>query len=283
MGLLLFAFTAWVWQHPNRNADLLGGLIMALVVATIAGLGLYRLIDRLFSRRRDIPDEAAQPPTPQPPAGPVCLQRNRPSVEGVLLFWGVALFWNVPMVAAVAGTIQLGLQGRWVVALIVFVAIFGLVGLVLIAWAVYTMLEEFPRLRGLPSAQVELSIHPLSPGGAYELEARQPGPVHLRALQVLLVCEVQQVFTSDDGEKSDKLETVYQAELAREEELHIDEVPYTARLRFSVPADARPSRDDPGGVRWRVVVKGRRAGWPVGFAFDFPLTVVAPDEPPGPE
>jgi hypothetical protein len=272
-ALALLALTRGVWSQPDRGASLLGGLLMI----TGWGLALSWLLGWLLERR-----QGSISSVPESPAGTVHLLRERPTAPGVLLLWGVALFWNAPVALAAGGAVQRWAQGQPSVPLLVLVAFFALFGLLLLGLAGYATVEEWPRLRGLQSARVELSDHPLRPGGSYELVVCQPGSVRLRALRVLLLCEQHVSYPDGEGDTYEKIESAFQAELVGEVDVRLEDGhPFTARCPFFLPEDARPSNAaEPGKVRWKVVVKGRRAGWHLGFAFAFPVTVVPANEPP---
>jgi hypothetical protein len=283
VGGLLLACTAWVWFGTERSANALASLIMAIFAAPFAAVGLYRIGKRVFSPRGA--DPAA--PGAEEPAGPVRLEDTRPTVGGVVLLWSVTLFWNVPTAVAAVGAVQLGLKGHSAAGLLVFVALYALAGLGLIVLAAWLTLEQFPRLRGLPGeVQVEISSHPLRPGGTCEIEVVVPGPVHLRSLEVLLVCEATRHLADDSGELYEKVETPFRVELLHEEALAIEQAGHTVRLPASLPPDAcpsqpplvgvRPGPGELGAVRWKLVVRGQREGWFLGFDLEFPLTVAAP-------
>jgi hypothetical protein len=267
----LFALTRWVWQERGLDADALGGLLMAALGASLGGLGLYRLAHWLFSRR---PKET-HPEWKQH----LCLERSRPTVQGVILLWAVAAFWNVPIGVTIAGAVRLWGQGKPHVALLIFVGVFTLAGGCLVALAVYAALEEFTRLRGVQEPRVELSEHPLRAGESYAVTVSQPGPVDLLLWKVLLVCDVMVPYPDGEGGTNEKLETVYQDQLFGEERLHIDGgVSFSTRCSFSLPTDIRlASATETDKVRWKVAVRGHRAGWPIGFNFEFPVSVVEAD------
>jgi hypothetical protein len=173
----------------------------------------------------------------------------------------------------------LALAGRplgVLVPLLVLVAVFALLGALVLGLAVVALLEEFPGIRRLRPARVQLSAHPLRPGGAYELAVQQPGPARLRVLRVVLLCETHVPYPDGEGGTYDKIETAFEAELLRREELRVEggAPPFTARCPFSLPEDVPPSRDEePRQVRWKVVVRGRQTGFPLRFAFDYPVAV----------
>jgi hypothetical protein len=91
------------------------------------------------------------------------------------------------------------------------------------------------------------------------------------------VCEVKVSYPDGEGGTYEKCEPAFEAELVREEGLRVERaVPVIFRRDFSLPGDVKPSSEaEPNPVRWKVVVKGHRAGWHLGFSFDYPVTVVA--------
>jgi hypothetical protein len=279
-GLPLLALTASVWTRPGWDADVLGGLLVAVFGLPLGGVLLVRLGHWLWSRgARDMgawPIPRARPA----PATATCLERDRPTVSGVLLLWGMALIWDVPVGVAAVGALRLLAQGKPSVPLLVFVGLFALFGLMLLGLAGYASLEEWPGLRGLRAPVVEVTAHPLRPGGTYELAVSQPGPLRLHTWHVVLRCERHVPQPDGEGGTYDKMETAFEAELLREADLRIEAtLPHTARCPFSLPADARPSRsEEPNKVRWMVRVAGRRTGWHRRFRFDYPVQVSPSDE-----
>jgi hypothetical protein len=279
-ALALLAVAQAECSQPGWDANRLGGLLMALVGTTMGGLVLGRLLQGLVDRR---PADRGDSGTSRPQraltvAAP--LERQRPTGWGVLLLWGVALFWNVPLGVVATGTVGLWVQHGWpFLPLLILVVLFAVFGTVVIGLAGYATVVEFPGLRGLRPPEVKLSAHPLRPGGNYEMTLKQLGPLHLRTLQVLLLCEQQVPYPDGEGGTNTRVVTVYLAELIREEDLRIDEDrPYTSRCPFQLPEEARPSLEvEPNQVRWKLGVKGRRPGWHLGFQFDYSVGVVPRD------
>jgi hypothetical protein len=273
VGLVLFPITlaiAWQPWHPN----LLALLAAAIFAVPFAGIGVIRLLAWLFPRLLE--DRPSAPTNPPGLSSRLCwVERYRSTVPGVLFLWGMALVWNVPVGVLIAGAVTLWVRGRPPVPLLVFAAIFALVGVLLLVIAVCALLEEVPRLRGLRPPQVQLSAHPLRQGGSYELMLCQPGPIHLRLLRVALVCRVKVVVPDGEGGTYEKFETPFEVELVREEGLRVEPaLPVIFRRAFSLPEGVKPSSQAEPEVQWKVVVQGCRAGWHLGFSFDYPVTVV---------
>jgi hypothetical protein len=272
-GFALFAVLAVVLRKPRWDAEVLAGVFLAPVMIGFGALGFFRLLHWLFPPGEEV---GRREPNPAPGRG-VVLERFRPTFSGVLLIWGMMLFWNVPVGVAAYGAVALVREGRTYAPLLIFVGVFALLGLVLLVLAVYAVLEEWTRLRGVREPSARLSAHPLRPGGSYELTLRQPGPVRLLELKVVLVGELTVATPDGEGGTHDKIETVCRDEILRKENVQVlDERPYAASGTFTVPPQGMPSRGEgPNKMSWKVVVQGRREGWPLGFAFDYPVTVVA--------
>jgi hypothetical protein len=271
----VFALTYWTMSQSTWDEDQLGNLLGTLVSATALGLFLPWL-SRIVSRRKHRRDELQDPHPPNQKIVPYRLERERPTFPGVLLLWGVAMYWNVPLGVVAWGAGRLWMRGHPSVGLLVFLGLFALFGLLLLDLAVFALVEEYPRFRGLSAAEVLLSAHPLQPDGDYELALAQPGPIHLRNLQVCLIGNEHVPHPDGEGGTYDKIENFFQSELINEQDLQIaNEFPFKVRARFHLPVDAKPSKSSaPNQVNWKVRVAGRRAGWHWRFHFDFPVELV---------
>jgi hypothetical protein len=192
---------------------------------------------------------------------------------GVFFLVLLTLFWDSALAILLVDMIR-GALPNWVPVLIWFAIPGGLVGLGFLGLSAYAAFREFPVLLGVRPTRVEVSAHPLHPGGSYEIAIAQPGPLRLQALRVVLVCE-ERVTTREGTSTRTETKTVYQDELLRRGACLIERGrPYTARRPLRLPAEASPSfRAESSGVAWKVVVTGQSAtGWP-GFSFEFPVIV----------
>lgn len=274
-ALALLPITYWVWSRPHWDAEQLFSLLMAVLGFTVGAIALYRLGTWLVTRQPRDWAEWSIARGPRTPARAVFLERDRPTGRGVVFFWALALFWNVPVGVVSVGAVSLWAQGQPAVGLLIFEFVFALFGLLILGFAMFALVEEYPGLRGLRSAEVKLSAHPLQPGGHYQVELFQSGRVDLRTLRAVLLCEVHVPHPDGEGGTYDKIETPYQVELVYEEDLRIEvDRPFMARGVVHLPADARPSwAGESNKVRWKVAVSGLRPGWHWAFRFDYPVTV----------
>lgn len=181
----------------------------------------------------------------------------------------VSLIWN-SLVAAFA--IQLARQHltgkpNWLLTwLLVPLVLAGM-------WTIFALVRQILLTRGTGATRLEIAEHPLRPGGKYEAFLSQTGRLHVRWLQVLLVCEERTTYqqgtdTRTSGEFVHR-ETVYSERKfeippggAFETHFTVP-IPATAMHSFSAPHNA---------VSWMLVVRGRMARWPE-FERRFPLYV----------
>ena len=124
---------------------------------------------------------------------------------------------------------------------------------------------------------VELSSHPLRPGEPFELHLSQAGPLRLRRLCVLLICEEEVTYRQGTNTRTEK-KCVWRQAAFDAADLEVGpDAPLAWRGQTALPDGAMHSFRAPHNeVRWRVVVRGEPAGLPK-FERDFPV-VVAPAE-----
>jgi len=189
---------------------------------------------------------------------------------------GLGLFaalWNAVVVVLAVGAGADLLRGRtdWLLLALLagFVAI-GIGGVVL-----------FIRMLVLTTAvgptQVEISDHPLVPGGSYDMLIGQGGTGSLRSLELYLELEEFATFRQGTDTRTDR------AVVWREGVKTWTDVPIAAGGRFethvtlSIPPSAMHSfASEHNAVKWRVVVIGRPDRWPA-FVRVFPLVIFPAD------
>jgi hypothetical protein len=210
---------------------------------------------------------------------PVRLRRGMTTFgcNGVILVIVLLVFyWQCPDVFA--GLWQMFLQELglfWWVALLI-AAVAALAALA----RLFRFLKFVLVALGVPRTVVEISSHPLKFGETYQIYVCQRGPLSLRSLRVLLVCD--QKTTSWKGQTGHKnLETMrrrlFERELFRDENIAIQrDTPFEVRCELHIPeriGDAiQPTRRN---ITWKLVVEGSIAGWP-GFLWDYPVIVQLP-------
>jgi hypothetical protein len=186
----------------------------------------------------------------------------------------LTLCWNGAL-AALLMDLALGRVAGWVPFVVGWLILGGLAGVALTALLVFLALYEFPALKGVRPARIEVSDHPLRPDENYEILVTQPGPLRLRSWQLLLVCD--ETHPSPEGaDTATETGTTHSEELDRQEDLVIDDWhPYIVRRSFALPEAARPSAEAAEDrVAWKVLVKGRLVARWTGFRLEYPLRVV---------
>jgi len=201
------------------------------------------------------------------------LPRDRLGSRGLTAVALVALLWNGGLACLMVELLRGAVPG-WGPFVIVLLILGGLLGLGMLVLLAFLIPFEFPAILGAKPARVEVSDQPFLPGAVGEVFIVQPGPVRLRAWQVLLVCEHQGVFQErEDAPTETRL--LHQEELLPQRELVIEPgMPaHTARRSLHIPEEAPPCRTKDGVIRWKILVNGRTADWRPGFSFEYPLAV----------
>ena len=185
------------------------------------------------------------------------------------LVWnGIAAPFLVASIASHLGWDGIGQSPNWFLTLIII--LFGLVGLFLIWICVKQLLITF----GIGPTTVEVSDHPLLPGGCCDLVLSQSGRLTMNSMQLLLVCEEQAKYRQGTDTRTET-RRVFEQEIIRSEGFAIDEgMPFEARGELRVPTGAMHSFVAAHNlVRWKVLVRGDIAGWP-DFEREYPIIVL---------
>lgn len=179
------------------------------------------------------------------------------------------LFWNGMVALFVTIAVNSHLRGEPEWFLTLFIIPFVLVGLGL-CW--YTG-RQLLITTGVGPTRVEISVHPLEPGGECEFFLSQSGRLTLDSLRVLLVCEEQATYQQGTNSRTETC-PVFQAEVFRREGFEVQHgMPFEVQAPLRVPAGAMHSfKSTHNEVRWKLIVKGDVRGWP-NYEREFPLLV----------
>ena len=121
--------------------------------------------------------------------------------------------------------------------------------------------------------QVEISSHPLKPGGEFELLVSQPGRLVFRTLRVLLLAEEEATYSQGTDTRTDVQRVVEQVLFARENFSISPREPLHARVRFRIPEGAMHSfQAEFNSLQWRIAVEGH-ADHGRDFVRSFPVVV----------
>lgn len=199
-----------------------------------------------------------------------------PESWALLGFGMFAVVWNAVLVvlAVGAGLDLLGGRLDWLlIALLVPFAAVGVAGIVLF-------------IRGLVLAtavgptQVEVSDHPLRPGGTYAVLVAQSGRGGFRGLELLLELEEQATFRQGTDTRTERA-VVWSQVVKRWCDVELSPgARFEAEAEVRLPADVMHSfQSEHNLVGWRFVVRGTPVRWPP-FRRVFPVVVFPAEAAP---
>ena len=242
-----------------------------------ASIGLSELLDPLAHAPQEAPGHPAVPVWDDLVNSPGTILRYRLPIEspeswtmvGLGLF---ALLWNaVVIVLAVGAGLDL-LGGRidwWLFGLLVpFVGV-GIAGIVL-------FIRSLVLAAAIGPTQLEISDHPLLPGGRYDVLLAQGGSGPFRTLDLSLELEEQSTFRQGTDTRTEQRVVWRQRVTGSRDVCPTPDARYETRAVVEIPADAMHSFTSAhNAVRWRLVVQGTPDRWPV-FTRTFPVVVLPP-------
>jgi hypothetical protein len=192
----------------------------------------------------------------------------------MLAWWGFISFWGYGLVQghlqdpAAWANAPVWVKG-WLWFQTIFFLPFALAGL----WLVGYFLWHVYRTLGHRRSRVEVSAQPLHPGDEFEVFISQFGPLRLKSLRVLFVCQEEASYGQGTNVRTET-RRVEEVEVVREEALAIARgFPYQVHCKVRVPARAMHSFEAKRNkIRWLVIIAGDVAGWP-SFERTFPAIV----------
>lgn len=182
----------------------------------------------------------------------------------------VCVSWNclVVLFAAVNIGQHLAGQGDWnsTIAVVAFAG----AGV----WLIYQVVRQLWQASRTAPTRVEISEHPLEPGGQCELFVAQSGKLAVKRFDVLLVCEEEATFRQGTDTVT-STEMVSAHALFSKEQFEIDgSAPYEVRCALRVPDDAMHSFcADHNNVQWKLLVRSK-ANCRRNCDRSFPIVVV---------
>jgi hypothetical protein len=268
----------WMWALTL----LLPGALLAF-----GGAGLSRSLARWgkSEERQAVPRarSGGQPAAGGHPGVPACddlinspgtVLRFRLPLESpenwTLLGFGLfAVLWNVVLIllAINAGLDLLSGTIDWLLLaiLVPFVAV-GIAGIVVFVRSLVLATAVGP-------TQLEISDHPLRPGGRYELLLAQGGSGTFREIELAVELEEQATFRQGTDTRTERV-VVWRAPLGAWQGLQVAPgTRFEGAAALHIPDTAMHSfASEHNSVSWRVVVRGQPARWPA-FTRSFPVVV----------
>jgi hypothetical protein len=194
------------------------------------------------------------------------------AVFGLLLG---SLGWNAGVGVMVYFVVKGHLAGDpdWI--LTVFCLPFVLAGLFL----VYLFFRKLLEATGIGPTLLEISEHPLYPGGEYRFFLSQTGRLMVNALALSLVCEERATYQQGTNTRTET-RRAFQRELFRSEGFEIPPgLPFETECSFQIPRGAMHSfKSDHNEIQWTLVIQGDIAGWP-DYQRTFPVLVYPSQDP----
>ncbi|MBI3827989.1 MAG: DUF3592 domain-containing protein [Planctomycetes bacterium] len=244
----------------------LGGIIWSLKQRSSAKLSPEAQIASktrtVFSAEGVLPEVKTEPGSTLPHR--LVLDQSEKAAAIALGIFG--LIWT-----GVTGAIWLGMWSRGEWFPFIFLSIFVLVGLAILAAAVWQALIGW----GTGRTVVEVSTFEPAPGGHFEVLVAQYGHMTVNELSVWLICEEKATYRQGTNTRTDT-HRVYEKKLdartgfaitgAGKEEL---------RTKAEIPADAMHSfKAGHNAIRWFLEVRADIERWP-DFKRGFPFRVPA--------
>ncbi len=188
-----------------------------------------------------------------------------------ILFAATAFFliWNGITAVLVMVAIKSHVAGHPDWFLTLFVLPFVGIGI----WATYYFAQQMLLHTGIGPTNVEISDHPLVPSRDYQLFLSQAGRLHMRCLELLLVCEEETTFRQGTDIRTERC-CVFSTTVFVEENFEImPSQPFEHACALRIPDRAMHSfRAKHNAVHWMLVVRGQAKSWPQ-FERSFPVIV----------
>lgn len=275
----------WTWLLALLLPGALLGFGMTGLVRTARRWGRSEEAIAASTGLVDLLDPSRRPPAgagvmPGVPAcddlvnSPGTVLRYRLPIESAdtWTLFGLGLFavlWNavLAVLAVGAGLDLAGGRIDWLlIALLIPFAAIGCTGVVL-------FVRQLFLAAAVGTTQIEISDHPLRPGGRYDVLLAQSGAGTMHDLGLSLELEEQATFHQGTDTRTESL-VVIQRPVRAWGLLQLDPTSrFEERMTVEIPVDTMHSFvTEHNAVRWRFVVRGKPSRWPA-FVRVFPIIV----------
>jgi hypothetical protein len=168
----------------------------------------------------------------------------------------VCLIWNTLVGIFVVQFIYKADQVNWL--LVWLMVPFILAGL----WTLVALGRQLLAGVAFGTTRLEVSHHPLVPGGAYCGFVSQSGRLHVRWFQVQLICEEQAVYQQGTDTRRETCRVYRETAFSQRKFDITPHHAFEADFDFTVPASAMHSfAASHNAVIWTLAVRGRMARW----------------------
>jgi hypothetical protein len=138
---------------------------------------------------------------------------------------------------------------------------------------IYGFFRQLLLTTGIGPTLLELSDHPLHPGGEYRIFLSQTGRLSVKCLVLSLVCEEESTFRQGTDTRTES-QKVFRRELFRREDFEIPPAtPFEVQFDLRIPGSAMHSfKSAHNRINWTLVVEGDVTSWPK-FERAFPILI----------
>jgi len=179
----------------------------------------------------------------------------------------VCLLWNTLVAVFVVQFVYRAERPNWLLTwlMVPFVLAGG--------WTLFALVRQVLLNMAVGTTRLEVSQHPLFPGGRYQGFVSQSGRLRVRWFQVQLVCEEQAIYQQGTDTRR-ATSRVYRATAFSQRKFDITpHQAFEAEFDFTIPTSAMHSFvSGHNAVIWTLVARGRMARWG-DFERRFPVYV----------
>jgi hypothetical protein len=180
-----------------------------------------------------------------------------------------AAFWNLVLLVLAIGVGLEFTSGRIDWLLLALLVPFAVVG----GGAIALVVRGLVLAAAVGTTQLEISDHPLLPGGTYDVLLAQGGSGRIRTLNLALELVEQATFRQGTDARTENLVVWRRQFDAWSDVALLPGARFEVRSSITIPADAMHSfTSEHNAVRWRLVVQGVPARWSA-FLRVFPVAV----------
>jgi hypothetical protein len=182
---------------------------------------------------------------------------------------GVCLGWNTLVAVFVVQVIQMHRDGQpnWLLTWLMLPFVLGGI------WTLVELVRQVMLSMAVGTTRVEIAQHPFYAGGTYQGFVAQSGRLHVRWLQVQLVCDEQAIHQQGTDTRR-AICRVHRSTLLSQRKFDITpQQPFDVTFDIAVPESAMHSFvSSHNAVMWALLVRGRMARWG-DFERRFPIYV----------